>query len=324
MMAWSGQHPADEAALSAANAADSGYPTEVRRNAAFFSAYQEPPKKKVDAIAEAWGIHEPEPFEEFHAGGGRNGDTPTNSIYGGKEGHGATPRNAPRTRGKTDLREVYRDYLEGDSATAPPSATAASGPATAGGPRRPTKRLPPPQPIFSPDAAQALGEEPLPSPTPGPKRSRSIMQRIRKMRDAPNSPMDDGQQLAGPDYGYPTPSEIPPLPNGGATRPTHKSHHSFLGRFNQPSPRQNIPAAHETSEQYVYVEKVERERPTKELPATPIEYEATPSPTEKSQEDYFDDTMPPTFSGGDRSGRLAPKRNASILSKVGRVMKGAK
>jgi hypothetical protein len=92
MLAWSAAHPNDAAAL-AAN--DSPYPSPELYKNNISDSYNEPPKKKVDAIAEAWGIHEPEPFEEFFAGGGRaEGGTPASSIYAGKEGHSnANSRN---------------------------------------------------------------------------------------------------------------------------------------------------------------------------------------------------------------------------------------
>src|SRR5258705_96909 len=75
---------------TAAQLGGSAYPS-AQAYAAFSNDFTDPPKKKVDALAEAWGIHEPEPFEDFSAGGGSGrldgGDTPTNSIYNGKETH---------------------------------------------------------------------------------------------------------------------------------------------------------------------------------------------------------------------------------------------
>ncbi|KAG6381119.1 hypothetical protein JVT61DRAFT_5517 [Boletus reticuloceps] len=96
MLAWSS--PPDEDALSPSNTPYAS--PDVYKGA--FSPTYDTPKKKVDAIAEAWGIHEPEPYEEFCAGGGtarRDGDTPSNSIYAGKEGHGSrngTPQHFHR------------------------------------------------------------------------------------------------------------------------------------------------------------------------------------------------------------------------------------
>ena len=81
MAAWSPQ-PDDNLRSSA----DGPYGN-AHAYGAFSSTEYDQPKKKVDAIAEAWGIHEPEPFEEFFAGGGNRGDTPASSIYNGKDSH---------------------------------------------------------------------------------------------------------------------------------------------------------------------------------------------------------------------------------------------
>ncbi|KAJ7293515.1 Pal1 cell morphology protein-domain-containing protein [Mycena rebaudengoi] len=99
---------------------DNPYPS-PNAMSAFSSSDYEPPKKKVDAIAEAWGIHEPEPYEEFFAGGGTNGDTPGSSIYNGKESN-RKPADPPRPR-----QQARRSVL------------------------------PPPMPIFVPDAADVPG-----------------------------------------------------------------------------------------------------------------------------------------------------------------------
>ncbi|KAG2023554.1 hypothetical protein CC2G_001194 [Coprinopsis cinerea AmutBmut pab1-1] len=166
---------------------------------AFSNDYPEPPKKKVDAIAEAWGIHEPEPYEEFFAGGGKaEGDTPASSIYNGKDG-----RNG---RSKDDTRE---------------------GRSRAPVARRPG--VPPPQPIFVPEAEIEQPSSSPPANAPGfPKRSKSLMHRIRKMRDAPNVPVSSDFETRPPS----SPSS-PSIPNqeGQSSRPTHRSQNSFLGRF---------------------------------------------------------------------------------------------
>lgn len=117
----------------------------------------EPPTKHVDAIARAWGIHEPEPFEDFSAGGGQSSD--------------------------------YRAYYptQRRSEEAPRRREAA--------PRR--AALPPPQPIFVPGAEVGFApSEPSPPLSPGGgagmKRSKSLMQRIRRMRENPNIPVNGG------------------------------------------------------------------------------------------------------------------------------------
>lgn len=200
-----------------------------------FSTSYDPPKKKVDAIAEAWGIHEPEPFEEFFAGGGARGDTPASSIYNGRESSRAAP---PPKRPKD------REYLD--------------EPTRSRGTRR---NMPPPQPIFVPDAHHddVTGTSPA---SPGlPKRSKSLMHRIRKMRESPNVPVES-------DY------ERPPSPSSpgdrSAARPTHRTQNSFLGlgRF---SSRSDAP-----SEPFVLVDAhTNKDLPT--LPSSGISPDALPN-----------------------------------------------
>ncbi|KAG6885592.1 hypothetical protein C0993_012594 [Termitomyces sp. T159_Od127] len=196
----------------------------------------EPPKKKVDAIAEAWGIHEPEPYEEFFAGGGTaraDADTPASSIYNGRDAHKKrTPRPAD--------------------------------------PRRP---VPPPQPIFVPES---------PPLSPGnPQRKKSLMQRIRKMRDAPNVPV--------------APDDQPPSPSTSSepilARPTHRPQNSFLGRFASSRPA-------DKPEPFVYIEPS-----NKELPPPPPETES-----------------PPEVAGYSDSGSPGVVRKTSLMKKVGRVV----
>ena len=184
MMAWSAGQEADSQALATAQ--------QHPKSPDVFIPY-EAPKKKYDAIAEAWGIHEPEPFEDFSAGGGA-------AAHGGEyhrsNGHTTTSR---RTKDGRDARDVYREYLEENH----PSPQ-----------RRPTKRnIPPPQPIFVPESE--LDNGPPSPPNAGyesaggggtPRRNKSIMQRIRKMRDSPNVPVGyDGDGARG---------ELSPGPSG--------------------------------------------------------------------------------------------------------------
>jgi hypothetical protein len=121
------------------------------------SYYSEPPKKKVDVIAEAWGMHEPEPYEEFSAGGG-DPDGPITNGSSMKEARS----NGRRTR--EDLTSRPRGF----------------------------NRIPPPQPIFVADGPQPEVHSPQLSPGSGGaniSRNKSIIQRIRKMRDSPNVPV---------------------------------------------------------------------------------------------------------------------------------------
>ncbi|KAH9004377.1 Pal1 cell morphology protein-domain-containing protein [Lactarius hatsudake] len=144
---------------------NASYPSEHPRSppatANYSTYYSEPPKKRVDAIAEAWGIHEPEPYEEFFAGGG-DSDVP---VTHGNSTIKETRSNARRTR--DDLASRSR------------------------GPNRPNN-IPPPQPIFDGPGPEPELYSPQPSPGSGGAnlgRNKSLMQRIRKMRDSPNVPV---------------------------------------------------------------------------------------------------------------------------------------
>lgn len=295
MLAWSSS-AADPNAASASN--DSPYPAPDTYKNTFSNNYYDPPKKKVDVIAEAWGIHEPEPFEDFSAGGGYarpDGDTPTSSIYNGRDN-----TRAKRTKDGRDAREgpAHREYL--DEAPAP---------------RRTQKRtaLPPPQPIFVPDADHPDLDGPLSSPPPGsatfaPRRNKSIMQRIRNMRESPNVPV----------AAYESTEPVPPSPNsaegyGGssyppATRPSHRTNNSFLGRFGGNGKEETSP----TQETY--------ER-SKDLPATPHGYGqsgATPY-TDQESAGYFDELGYNSSPNGQALGR-----KTTILKKVKGVVRGSK
>ena len=80
MYAWTAENEEDKQALAQAReiptAYTSPYPTPG------VSVPYEAPKKKRDAIAEAWGIHEPEPFEDFSAGAGGGYSTHSGADYG--------------------------------------------------------------------------------------------------------------------------------------------------------------------------------------------------------------------------------------------------
>jgi hypothetical protein len=269
---------------------DSAYSSALAYQA-FSNDYPDPPKKKVDAIAEAWGIHEPEPFEEFFAGGGStrpDGDTPASSIYNGKESHGSlsTSHSSPATRRPKEDKDAR--------------------------PRVAARRslVPPPQPIFVPDQSDA--DVPPSSPplgSPGfPNRSKSLMHRIRKMRDAPNVPVSA-------DY------EQPPSPSTQAvnyqsdsngTRPTHRSQNSFLGRFGGGT-RINPASVPEKPEPFIFIDAQNQNQTNKELPATPMNGGMTPPGEESPPGVHFD---------GSQGGPLG--RKASLMKKVGRVVRGAK
>ncbi|KAG5642454.1 hypothetical protein DXG03_002764 [Asterophora parasitica] len=290
MFAWT-PRPDDIPASS-----DSAYPSAHAHKAFSNTNYVDPPKKKVDAIAEAWGIHEPEPYEEFFAGGGTgrtDGDTPASSIYNGKDSHSQSSRTANGQKRGKEARDIYREYLEGGQ---PANGDAAR-------PRVATRRtlVPPPQPIFVPDPAEipdAPGLSP-PLSAPGfPKRSKSLMHRIRKMRDAPNVPV-------GSDY-----DQTPPSPTSltdatsNTPRPTHRPQNSFLGRFGGGGAR-NASATSDKSEPFVYIEAN-----NKELPAPPPG--VVESPPDVPVMGYFDNSA--------NSGSPGLGRKTSLLKKVGRVV----
>ncbi|KAM6498048.1 hypothetical protein JOM56_005996 [Amanita muscaria] len=252
---------------------DSAYPG-AHAYSAFTNDYPEPPKKKVDAIAEAWGMHEPEPFEEFLAGGGK-GDTPTSSIYNGRDSHARANR---RTK---DSRDAKHDDTHNASANT-------------SRPRVTTRRsVPPPQPIFVPGPVD-MGGEGSPTLEP-PRRSKSLMQRIRRMRDAPNVPV-------GSDNEAPS---VPNSPTEATTRPTHRSQNSFLGRFGGASKSQSGSAQGASSEKpepYVLIDAH-----NKQLPAPPGQ--------------TTDTVNQAAYSSGNGA---ALGRKTSLIQKVGRAVRGHK
>ncbi|KAG8691404.1 hypothetical protein FRC09_011635 [Ceratobasidium sp. 395] len=131
---------------------------------------------KKSALAEAWGIAEPEPFEEFSAGrqSGYERDSPMNGSL-------TSINNSSARTGMTTRVDAFSEYP--DSSRPQPA-------------RRPSRALPPPQPIqLYPEFPE--GDDPVAMSTApsaygarpaGPKRSRSLIQRFRKMRDSPNAP----------------------------------------------------------------------------------------------------------------------------------------
>jgi hypothetical protein len=312
MLAWSSTP--NDPITSAGVSNDSPYPTpDVYKNT-FSNDYYDPPKKKVDAIAEAWGMHEPEPYEDFSAGGGSGrpeGDTPNSSIYNGREGH----RGPKRTKDGRDMREVYREYLdEGQQATQQQREAR----------RMKRSTLPPPQPIFVPDAnhQDILESPPLVSPPIGspkgdaPKRNKSIMQRFRKMRDSPNVPMgnyEDAEQTPP----SPTSAENPSY-SSAPVRPPHRQKDSFLGRFGGGErgggypPKENISPSSDGYDQ------------GKDLPATPFDRNGRSTPLgDQDGFGYFDDRITGS-NNGHISPNGAPGRKTTILRKVKGVVKGTK
>ena len=250
---------------------------------AFSNDYPEPPKKKVDAIAEAWGMHEPEPFEEFFAGGGtgkQDGDTPGSSIYNGKT---SNSRSRDETRGNNTSRQA----------------------ANANAPRR--AAVPPPQPIFVAEGQD--GDWQAPAGSPGlPKRSKSLMQRIRKMRDSPNVPV--GQEYETPPSPS-TPTGAPPT--DASNRPTHKSQNSFLGRFGVKNQSAPLTSMYEEQQPYNLIDN--QGSRDKALPATPPAGSRYPQSANQVTRSGY------TESPHQQSGAQLDRRT-SLIKKVGKAVRG--
>jgi hypothetical protein len=311
MLAWGADSAAqDDAALARARHADPVQSPRGERNQYSSPVIPYEPKKVHDALAEAWGIHEPEPFEEFSAGGGvahsrgsTRGNTPIASNFPG----GATPTGR-RSR---------------EHAPPPSSAGAANAVASRQG-RREKRALPPPQPIFVGDdehfAAQAASDPdsaPASPTSPGaPKRSKSLMQRIRKMRDNPNVPAGATQD----GYYYESDTAVTPQAER-PPRPTHRPQRSFLGRIGNGGPvsapantsrggrdESMSPRSEKSADAFVYVEK--------ELPAAPGAGGAPRSPGENA---YFDESY-----NGVNGGATGLGRKTSLMKRAKGLMRGGK
>jgi len=164
------------------------------------------PKKRNDALAEAWGVAEPEPFEEFFAGGGSGRASAASSIRAGADGG----LNFQHRRGRDGKADAERPRFA---------------------PRRSTQRAPPPKPIAVPGTAggadypEADITLAVDQYSPGTKRSRSLMQRIRKMRENPNVPASNPLETSDSTA---TGTSTPDVKTG---RPNNRGNNSFLGRF---------------------------------------------------------------------------------------------
>lgn len=269
MLAWASGSEADKNALAAARDIDPGRYNTPYPSPNIYVPY-EAPKKTHDVIAEAWGIHEPEPFEDFSAGGGYSARP---SIDHGTSRNGNGNGSTKVAKNSRETREVNRQHLDHGRRTNPG--------------RQQVKRpsVPPPQPIFAPEGEIDVAQPPSPTGAPGspgaPKRNKSLMGRIRKMRDNPNVPAlnDDDSRMAanGRDPSPPSSTENSHATNGSQPgRPTHRSQNSFLGRFGRSGnfsggARDNNTASSPSEEAYVYVDDPSGVPLNKEksLPATP-------------------------------------------------------
>ncbi|EGN91576.1 hypothetical protein SERLA73DRAFT_192246 [Serpula lacrymans var. lacrymans S7.3] len=276
-------------------------------------------KRRVDAIAEAWGTHEPEPYQEFFAGGGSvryDGDNPSNSNVLGYEGHGSRSHTtSKRQMENRDIHEVYREYLDDD-------VKAKTRDPTDREPHYPSRRspLPPPQPIIVPESGHAdkdgISYSPVVAHTSGaPKRNTSLMHRIRKMRDAPNVPI-----------GYEEATGPLSVENSSTVlhgRPTHRTHNSFLGRFtgvgvtgSRTHPQDNSSPTSDSSDVYVYIDGPRKE---KQLPETPhIDADSCVRSSENEIDGFFDGV---SSSPGSPTGL---GRKTSLLKKVKDAVRGNK
>jgi len=233
----------------------------------YYPAERPTSPKRRETIADAWGKGEPEPFEEFFAGSvttavkgaGETGlASAASSIHGGKEGHG-------NSNGKRRERPL----------------------------RRPTKNLPPPKPIFPPESGiEEIATPDITSGTPtspgfgGPKRSRSLMHRIKKMREQPNVPV--GYEPGANDEDPSSSSEN----QHGVTRPSHRHQQSLLGKLGNRSP---------TSPTFA------EEEDEKDLPGLPA------SPRFQEQDGYF--SAPPNSAGLGRKTSIM-QRVRGVVSKA--------
>ena len=318
MLAWSS--PGDEEPVSAAQhradrrlrSADpyaaaaaynnSPYPASALNPTDIFSQTN----KQVDRIAEAWGMHEPEPYEEFFGGAptGQGDSSETSSLRGGDS------RDTNRNRAR-ELREGFKDYYdERDTSRSQPK-------------RHATRtKLPPPQPIFLPGAGPAAAADGPPSPRTGapsspglPRRNKSIMQKFRKKSYAADG-TEIEEESASPSSSLEGHNASTSPIESRPGRPAHRHQNSFFGRFgrNTSAHAPVSPIQPEISEQYVYVDKSSKALP----PRPPGE-----SPADEKN-GYFDN--PPLSPGGTpASPNSGLDRKTSLLKKVkGVVLSGNK
>jgi hypothetical protein len=164
---------------------------------------------------------------------------------------------------------------------------------------RGANRIPPPQPIFVGDVSEREAHASLPSPSSGANlgRNKSLMQRIRKMRDSPNIPVSFDERMDTPTDGVPSPTSS--TESGSPGHQAHRRGDSLLGRFTRGGRGDTSPAS--PGEPYVYVENR-----SKELP---------PTPTSTAYRSYSEGP-------GSPGGGLG--RTTSILKKVRGVVRGSK
>ena len=156
-------------------------------------------------------------------------------------------------------------------------------------------RLPPPQPIFVPGPeADFVPPESSPPLSPGPagmKRSKSLMQRIRRMRENSNIPVANGD------------SNDPQNTYESGGRPNHKSQNSFAGRLVGGGIKEQLPSPPE-EETYVTDEAVKN----KNLPRLP-------NTNSTNSAGHFE---------GQADAETGLGRRRSLMRRVGGAVKGRK
>jgi len=276
------------------------------------------PTSRKMTLTEAWGRAEPEPFEEFSAGtiGQANGaHGSARSSLDGDLGSYETYQRRAAERGNAGRRGESLDL-----------------------PQRRATKIPPPQPIILP-GARTPGPDPNATPGNGetspsyasdvsptkPKvqRTKSLMQRFRKMRENPNVPVGGGAADAGyysegpysPREGgwtpgprtmavpeEPEPVEKPPLPRSYTHTRGPSREHALKQAYQPRSP--NSP-----DEPFIMVDKGAAVAASREkaLPPPPSAYPA------ETDNGYFD-----RAGGGDVG------RKTSLYRKVRGVVGGTK
>ena len=159
------------------------------------------------------------------------------------------------------------------------------------------------------------------------------MQKIRRMRDQPNVPVDAaaipyGDENPSPpssSENYPTSGANEVVSDGGGRtgRPTHRSQNSFFGRLAGRTTSANPGLSSPTSDvdnHYVYVEK--RSGGGKALPPRPMETPEVNSNGGYEKEGYFDGAAPPA--SGIPSSPNGITRKTSILRKVKGAVRGGR
>lgn len=222
--------PLAQATIAAMASSDGPYasaslmpPTSPIRTGEMTSSFNQPvkgntmmgPTRKM-TLTEAWGRAEPEPFEEFSAGaaGAYNGGSGAGSARSSLDGTSyeqyqrrtaERPANGRRGESRAWLSFTYVQEADFYSHSVDL-------------PNRQRNKIPPPQPIILPGARSQGAPAPAPpapgSPTeqsyasdytsgkpPMVKRTKSLMQRIRNMRENPNVPAPKGAS-APMDAGY--------------------------------------------------------------------------------------------------------------------------